>query len=167
LKKIIAIFLLVVLLFNCAGGLWIFKFQQQFNYWQVQQELESSQHLAVLNLNIDDYEKSKTGENEISLNGKMYDISSAFVKGNMVLLVCMEDLAEDNLIDSFNEQDEKKSKQGGSDLQLLKFLSLVYIETRQIHTLHFSDADKLYFSAYNRFYSPTVIAVESPPPKAL
>ncbi|MEO8149472.1 MAG: hypothetical protein ABI723_17665 [Bacteroidia bacterium] len=166
MKKITAIFLLSVLLFNFAGGLLLFKVQQQINYWQVKEELKNSDKLIKLALNLDEYESSKVNEEEVLLNGKMYDVADIIFKDNTVTLFCLADFEENDLIDSFHEFRQKKSRKGESDLHVLKFLSLLYIQTSQHLTVDNFTTVVSHFSSYNKLFKPAFIAVESPPPKA-
>lgn len=165
LKKIIAISLLVVLLFSCTGGWMIYKVQQQLNYLHVRHQLKKAKNITTIILSVSDYENSKVDKHEIKLNDKMYDVERVISKGDSVIIYCMADEKEDGLIASYFSFEKNKTRNAGSDLQILKFLSLVYIQTRPINAPYFTGNIKVYFAAYSCFLKPSVINIESPPPK--
>ena len=165
LKKIISIFLLAVLLFSSAGGLLLFKIQQQVNYKHIKKQLLSSQNLTTLKLSVIAYEQSKADKCEIKVNGKMYDVQHVDTANDSVTVYCIADEKEDLLIEWYQNLEKKKSDKSDTNTQFFKFLSLVYLQSKPLNTSPAFIQTETHFSNYCQVFKPTVLDLESPPPK--
>lgn len=167
MKKIIAIFLLAVLLFSNLGGLLLFKIQQQINYQCIKNELRNTRARTTLTLSLADYKKSKVDKHEIKVEGKMYDVQQIVVANGSVIVYCIADEKEDYLIASFQKLEQNKSGKTTACTSLFKLLSLVYLQVKQNETAPaFINLNVLFFSFSNDF-QPAVLSIESPPPKTV
>lgn len=167
MKKIIAIFLLAVLLFSNVGGLLLFKIQQQINYQCIKNELRNTKQLTALTLSLADYKKSKVDKDEIKVDGKMYDVQQIVVTNSSVTVYCLADEKEDHLIASYQNLEQSKSGKSSSNTTLLKLLSLVYLHTNQLETAPAFINLKTQFLSYNIAFRPALLSIESPPPKTV
>lgn len=167
MKKIIAIFLLAVLLFSNVGGLLLFKIQQQINYQCIKNELRKTKQLTALTLSLADYKKSKVDKHEIKVAGKMYDVQQIVVTNSSVTVYCIADEKEDHLIASYQTLEQNKSGITATNTTLLKLLSLVYLQVKQNETTPaFVNLNVLFF-AYSSAFQPALLSIESPPPKTV
>lgn len=108
-NKIIALFISLLLLFNAAGFLLIFKIQQTVIQCKVTDEIEK--HLSIDNLDVIVVDKVelengnsklnwlKEGK-EFKYNGKMYDIVSTKEIDGKLFLYCRNDSEEEELFNN-------------------------------------------------------------------
>ncbi|MEP7171780.1 MAG: hypothetical protein ABI855_20570 [Bacteroidota bacterium] len=105
MKKIISVVLLFIFLYNISGYYLVFTEQQSEIKESVQNFLEEddSGNLLLLNISQED-EKNITwnGNDEFSLNGKMYDVAFTKREGNVLRLYCYCDSKEDHLFASLD-----------------------------------------------------------------
>ena len=68
----------------------VYKMQQCAVKYEMREAIQNSQsHFETLTMTIDEFQKFKNGNDEVSINGKMYDIKSANFKGNEVVLMVL------------------------------------------------------------------------------
>jgi hypothetical protein len=101
LKKIFAVFVLLILLFNSMGYYFLFE----LNKYQVQKSIQhhpERKSPAFCILRIPEPENnpsfSRIDKKEIRFQGKMYDIIKEVRNNNTTLFYCIRDTREDNLL---------------------------------------------------------------------
>lgn len=122
--------------------------------------------LEVIQLTKSEYEKSLHEEDELALNGSMYDIAWVEVKGETYFVYALHDDAEDNLL-GFLDEVVKRSSSDKKPVpsQLLQFFSLDFISPQAKFYFARELAQKispLYPMRYSSFY----LSIDSPPPKS-
>jgi hypothetical protein len=123
--------------------------------------------LDVLHLQISEYERSVRGDDEIELNGKMYDIARVEMKNNKVIVYCLHDSAEDNLLsllDQVLKSAAKDSQQASSSLFQFNFLSFILPSAFSVTDL--STSILCPFTSYLIGDSSFVTSLDTPPPQA-
>jgi hypothetical protein len=105
LKRIISISLVTIFLLHFAGFYVYFILRLSEIHKEMRSELRNrpAEKLQVLILTKSDFEKAKAGDDEIKVNGKMYDIARVERKNQRVTVYCMQDGAEDNLLSFLDE----------------------------------------------------------------
>jgi hypothetical protein len=167
MKKLFAIAFVSLFLLHFAGvytyfGVRLIAIRQEM---KVKLKALPDEQLEKIILSKKNFEKVDVEENELELNGKMYDIAKIEKKGNEYIVYALHDEHEDNLL-SFLDEIVKRS---GSDKkpvpsQLLQFLSLVFIPSSNNFSLHQIKTEK-HFDLYSNLYSSFRSSIESPPPK--
>jgi hypothetical protein len=124
-----------------------------------------SEKLQLLKLSPTAFKEAKVDEHEIKVNGKMYDISRIEKAGDTLLVYCLHDEAEDNLLAFLNKILSLPLKDKNAPSQVLKFTSLTFIlpSTPNFHPLPGiqSSTNTLYKVGISTF----VPSLDSPPPK--
>lgn len=147
------------------GGLFIFKMLQQLNYKEVKAELKSAKNITFLKLSLKEFEQSKIDKHELKVKGKMYDVEHIVITNDSVGVYCFADEKEDRLIAYYQNLEKKNSDKKNSKTTLFKFLSLVYLQARQVNTTPAFIMVTNQFSICNFAFKTAVITIESPPPK--
>ena len=128
-------------------------------------ELPAGQ-LEVLHLSATDYQRLAIGNDEIEVNGKMYDVARVKIKKDNVIIYCLHDSSEDNLL-SFLDQVLKNaaedSQQASSSLFQFNFLSFVLpsdykVENPSVNIFH-------PFTSYFIGDASFIISLSTPPPR--
>ncbi len=112
MKKTLIFFFLALFLFNLFGFYLVFDYCEHENRKDIQRSLCSIPAHALIELKIpaslteqENTEFSQTEEDEISYQGKMYDVVSTVRKNDgFVYYSCLNDEHEDELRTTFNEQ---------------------------------------------------------------
>jgi hypothetical protein len=139
LKKFIALILLSVFLFNFAGFAVMFFVEQHLIYFEMKEKINEEKNLQAIVLSKEDAKKYLWDDGkELKIHDKMYDIARSEDKGDEIIFYCVHDEAEGNLfakLDSFFDmKDLMKNTDGKMELQLVKFLTLVTIQSVQGET---------------------------------
>lgn len=114
-----------------------------------------------------EYRESRIRANEILVDGRMYDVKKAVVKGSMVELHVINDYEEENIIEKILEA-AKSSGLGGKNIpnHLLKLVTLVYIPPSDEFTFYVpsfpANRNNNYVPGINSLY----MRVSLPPPEA-
>ncbi len=129
-KKSLSIALLSFFLLHLAGFYVYFGIRQAQIHREMRSKLKKlpGDQLEVLHLSKKEYQQSVRGDDEIEVNGKMYDIARVKTKDKIVTVYCLHDAAEDNLL-SFLDQVFKNanqdSQQPSASLFQFNFLSFI------------------------------------------
>ncbi len=113
-----------------VGGLsLICKIQQGIVQDQMEQMLGNNATVFdTLTIPLADFEKIKTNPNEMSLQGKMYDIKTIKIKGDKVELQVLNDAKEERIFDHLktlaSQQPAKNKSQANC---LLDLIGLMYV----------------------------------------
>ncbi|MBS1494099.1 MAG: hypothetical protein JST55_11335 [Bacteroidetes bacterium] len=138
MKKLIVFILLSIFSFNFAGFAVMFFVEQRVIYFEMNEKIKEEQNLETISLT---KEEAKLylieDEEELNINGKMYDIARHEDHGDKIIFYCINDEKEEHLfakLESFFDY-KAKNTDGKMELQLVKFLSLVtLIPAAQQHT---------------------------------
>jgi hypothetical protein len=147
LKKPVYILLLIILFIQAGGLLFVLKVEQSIIQFKMSERLENSNSVfEKFTLSKSDYENSLINSDEILLNGNMYDIKSAELKGDSVELQALCDLEEEDILEDIKNL-IKSTRLPIKDLpyKFQKLISLIYITP-------FSDS-KLFIPSIDIFIS--------------
>jgi hypothetical protein len=105
-------------------------------------------------------------DNEFEFAGKMYDVIEQTIKGNKLMLRCLEDQKETDLIKTFGQFQKSQSQNGKSkSISLLHFFGSLYVVT-EITSLPSLTGQAL--ASYLDYHSPLIDRsreILTPPPK--
>jgi hypothetical protein len=168
LKRIVSISLILIFLVHFTGFYFYFVLRLVEIHREVRNQLKllPEEQLQMLELSVAEFQKSNVGDDEVEVNGKMYDVARIEITQENVILYCIQDTAEDNLLSFLDEvlknaaRDKKQLPSGVfafisqadlCDVLTLPPNSFKQIETSTAHLIHFSS------------YYPELLA---PPPKS-
>ena len=168
MRKAVAVFLLVVFLFNLTGLFIVFKIQKSFIRNEVMQLLLSpdfEKDLTVITVTVENKKLFEwENEKEFRYNGIMYDIVKE--KTNAVgelEFVCFADEDDTKLWSSMTEL-VKNNNSSQTIKNLVKLFSSIFLPAAKISVDYFSDTSLMHHS-----FSATIPFAEneipSPPPK--
>jgi hypothetical protein len=167
LKKVAFIFLLVVLLLQTGGLVVVYKIQQCSVKFQMREAIHNSQsHFESLTLTKEEFQKFKNGDDELSFNGKMYDIKSKTFNGDKVVLLVLNDTKEENIIESIKDFFRPDSKDN-KDLpkQLVKLTVSEYTLPQNAYIYNNESLSSFCFSLSQPVYHSLAKEINSPPPQ--
>jgi hypothetical protein len=169
LKNIISVSLLLIFLFHFAGFYVYFIFSLNGIHKQMRNELKATpfEKLQVFSFSKTDFEKKKIGEDEMKVNGKMYDIARVEENSESITVYCVQDGAEDNLL-SFLDQILKNASRDKKPLPSVAFTFLSQADLSHCLILPCNSSVELptAFTAYLNSlsnYSPRLLV---PPPRS-
>lgn len=125
-----------------------------------------AEELDVLELSAVEFQRARVDDHEIKVNGKMYDLARVEKKGDRLMVYCLHDKAEDNLLsllDSILKNASKDKKPvPGSGLSFL--LAFIPVTSPEVALFLFSPVapGTLYLDSFLEI-SRTVLG---PPPRA-
>ena len=160
----------MILLFNGAG-FYVYYF---FQLLEIKREMRMAvrnmnpSQLKIIRLSGEEFENARVDDDEISIDGGMYDV--AFVKktGSDVFVYCVRDHAEENLLGFISDMiskpvDSKKTMPA----QIASFLKLIYLLPSDAITHEPSGQ----FVTISKPYSPALTSVDAtnltPPPETV
>ena len=100
LRKVVAFILLLMFLFNSMGYYFLF----QFHKYEVSRNRQLSDRFSpdLVVLTVSNIDKTagfkRIDENEIRLNGKLYDVIKEVRKGSLSVFYCFRDTKEENIL---------------------------------------------------------------------
>ncbi|MFM8744027.1 MAG: hypothetical protein ACKODM_11990, partial [Cytophagales bacterium] len=105
MKKLFSIGLVSLFLLHFAGVYTYFGVRLMAIRQEMRLLLKATpdEKLELIQLTKSDYQKSLQEEDELELNGKMYDIARVEVKEGIYFVYALHDVAEDNLLGFLNE----------------------------------------------------------------
>jgi hypothetical protein len=149
-----------------SGGVMIlYHLRQSHIRSEMKKALESNNTLfEKLTLPKVKYLQCRIGSDEISLDGKMYDVKSVRDLGATVELLALDDVNEQKII---NEIKAHKKNQQDKELpnQLIQLLSLNYISSLPDFSFFLNGTDCSAFLSYNEEIINPNSDFPSPPPK--
>lgn len=130
LKKLIVTILLSVFAFNFAGFAVLFFAEQHIIYFEMNEKIKEEKNLETITLSKNEAKQYLCDDDEeLNINGKMYDIARQEDKGDKIIFYCINDEKEEHLfakLESFFDfKDRTKDSDGKMELQFVKFLTLV------------------------------------------
>jgi hypothetical protein len=168
MKKLFAIAFVSLFLLHFAGVYTYFGVRLMAIRQEMKEKLRAlpDEQLEKIVLSKKDFQKIDVEENEIKVNGKMYDIAKVKENGNQYILYALHDEHEDNLLSLLDEIVKRSSNDKKPvPSQLLQFLSLVFIPSSNNFLFGQTITEK-HFSLYANLYSSFRSSIESPPPRA-
>ena len=168
MKKLFSIGLVSLFLLHFAGvytyfGVRLMAIRQEM---RLLLKVTPDEKLELIQLTKSEYQKYLHEEDELELNGKMYDIARVEVKEGIYFVYALHDGAEDNLLGFLNEVLKRSSSDKKPvPSQLVSFMAWVYLPVQnefRFSAESVSIGTTLYLDLYAAFSS----VVESPPPRA-
>lgn len=166
-KRCYSLFILLILCINTAGFYVYYALELQRIRSATREQIKSlpDDQLQNFRLTTSQYEDLKVGDDEIKIDGKMYDIARITFAGDEVWIYALHDEDEDNLLLLLSEILSKPIDAKSAIPQVvLNFLSLVFIP----ETFNFCVAesgermlDAVYHFSIQAFDNQN----ESPPPR--
>ena len=165
-KRILSILVLILFLAHFAGFYIYFAVQLK----QVRQEMRSqlrnlpTEELKLLTLTPEEFQKARVEEHEVKVDGKMYDIARVEKRDNVILVYCLHDAAEDNLLAFLNKILTLPLKDSHIPSGILHFYSLNYLPAHWSFIVP-EVIPTTPFTAYTEMISQYNAVIISPPPK--
>ncbi len=167
MKKLFAIAFVSLFLLHYAGVYTYFGVRLMAIHQEMKAKLKTlpDNQLEKIILSKKDFQKVNE-ENEIELNGKMYDIAKIEGHGNEFIVYALHDEHEDNLLGFLDEI----VKRSGNDKkpvpsQLLQFLDLIFLPASNSFVMGCEES-VFYFSGFSNFYQSLERSVHTLPPWA-
>jgi hypothetical protein len=167
MKRAVSILMIVVFSLHFAGFYAYYAFRLVDIRKEMRKELKQKPlyELQKLTLSIEEYTRSKVGDDEVNVGGKMYDIARMEAFNNEIVIYALHDEAEDSLISLLNtiikRGDDDKRPVPQSLLALLGLHYLPSVFHLINHVLLNSKASTHYLVSIYSFY-PNLL---SPPPR--
>ena len=169
LKKVVYIFLLLLLVLQSGGLFLVLKSEQYAAQISMQHRIMNDTVSAeILTLSCRDYEKSLVDRKEIYYHGRMYDIRSMEKTGDSVRLVAVHDVKEGNILKKIKKLfPDNNTKHRQAPKHLMHLMTLNYIAFG-VHPddliLHFQILKKFSVAEHIISGNPEVL---TPPPKSV
>ncbi len=168
MKKLFSIGLVSVFLLHFAGVYTYFGVRLMAIRQEMRLLLKATpdEKLELIQLTKSEYQKSLHEEDELELNGKMYDIARVEVKEGIYFVYALHDGAEDNLLGFLNEILKRSSSDKKPvPSQLVSFMTWVYLPVQNEFRFS-SESVSIGNTRYLDLYAAFSSVVESPPPRA-
>jgi hypothetical protein len=166
-KRLASIVFLLILLLNLVGAYVYFGVRMVQIRKEMRAELreKDDSELEKIVLSIKEYKKALVEDDEMELNYKMYDIARTEIKGDTIIVYCLHDENEDNLLvllDSIltNSSNDKKPVPSS----LLGFVNLISIPV-QLDNTAVEISKENHQTAYLFSLSSSSKLILAPPPK--
>jgi hypothetical protein len=123
--------------------------------------------LELIRLTKSEYQKSLHEEDELELNGKMYDIARVEVKEGIYFVYALHDGAEDSLL-GFLDEVLKRSANDKKPVpsKLISFINWVYLPVQFEFSFSANELSNPN-TPYLKLYSSLASVIDSPPPKSV
>lgn len=166
LKKILSVFVLSIFLAHFAGFYIYFFFQLSQIRTEMQAALRAlpTKDLDLLKLSVEEYQRAKVEEHEIKVEGKMYDIARVEKQGDLLLVYCIHDEAEDNILAFLDKILSTPLKDKSVPTGVLQFFSLNYLPACWNFLIPEFSVRRT-FTTYTEIASQHFSAKVVPPPK--
>jgi hypothetical protein len=166
-RKVISIVLVTILLLNLIGGPAYFCAQLIYQRQAMRQLLAKTpkDQLTRLDLTINGLEDARVEDDELLLNGKMFDIAQIEIDGNTATVYGLFDMKENGLLASLRAQSRKNTENSASDQVIARFVTMTFIaEYFQLPTAQELDIVQ-YFDSRSVIYQPISLNHLNPPPE--
>ncbi len=166
LKNTGLILLLAILFIQTGGGLLIYKIQQSCVHSEMEQALNNeATGFQQLTLSLSDFQKGEINANEISFNGKMYDVKSIKISGDKVELLVINDTKEENIVENIKRSVNTNSEQNKKlPYHLVNLLNWFYIYPVSGNAFLLLEQRTSYLPFSENVFS-FISEISSPPPK--
>jgi hypothetical protein len=168
-KKFLSIALLSFFLLHLAGFYVYFGIRQAHIHREMRSKLKylPADQLEVIHLSPNAYQHSlRDNGDEIEVNGKMFDIARVEVKQGQVIIYCLHDSAEDNLL-SFLDHVLKNATQDRQQIPapLFQFSALTFVLPSAFSFKNFSPFECCGFTSYTISEFSFSPSLDTPPPR--
>lgn len=166
MKRVAVYIFLLILATNLVGSYLYFGVRMLQIHDEKRAELKTKDlsELEVITLSIKQFRKALVEDDEMELNNKMYDIARTETKGNSIIVYCLHDVDEDNLLsllDSILNNSSKDKKPVPPQLSQLLAITP--------GTQNFYCSNSTAVISHTTFYQTTIyqfdVAIDSPPPQ--
>ncbi|MFM8850478.1 MAG: hypothetical protein ACKOE5_08790 [Cytophagales bacterium] len=167
MKKLFSVGLVSLFLLHFAGVYTYFGVRLMAIRQEMRLLLKATpdEKLELIQLTKSEYQKSLHEEDELELNGKMYDIARVEVKEGIYFVYALHDVAEDNLLGFLNEVLKRSSSDKKPvPSQLVSFMTWVYLPVQNEFKFS-SESVSIGTTLYLDLYAAISSVVESPPPR--
>jgi len=166
-KRLSAVFFLLLFVLNFAGSYVYFatRLVQIKHEMRAALRLTPDDQLTRLELPVDAFNRPRVEENEIQVNGRMYDIARMEFQHEKVIVYCLHDEAEDNLLaflDAVSHRAHQDTKPVPQPIQ--QFLSLTFLIS-EFHFVFLTTATSLQRSTHPLPAYTIELPVPCPPPQ--
>jgi hypothetical protein len=166
-KRPASIVFLLILLLNLLGSYVYFGVRTVQIHKEMRAELreKDESELEKIVLSLKEFKKALVEEDELELNDRMYDIARTEIQGDSIIVYCLHDENEDNLLvllDSILSNSAKDKKPVPSSL--LSFVNLISIPVFIDNNLE-ENAKEDHQTIYLFSQSNSVTQILAPPPK--
>lgn len=168
MKRIPALFLFAILLINAAGFYVYYVIALQRIHLEMRAKLKTlpDEKLTRLVLSKDEYRKSLVEDDEIKVNGKMFDVGRIQQRGDSVIVLAMHDEKEDDLLAFASEIISKPFEQDSAVTgSVLQFISLIFLPGQLIADFSCDGDIITHDSNYFLPTSSSILRHEAPPPR--
>ena len=122
LKRIIAILLLILFAYGTIGYYISFEVEKTAVRHEIKQRIKQGVPTSDLTIIKDDVTNSRLNwikpSKEFRLNGKMYDVVSKRIEGNIIYYSCINDTQEEELFKTLDEQVNKEMNNTDSETRV-------------------------------------------------
>jgi len=168
-KRLVSIFFMGLFVLPFAGCYFYFAVRISQIHTEMRQQLKTlpDSHFQQLTLTPAAYENALVEEDEIEVDGKMYDVARIVRRENKVIVFCLHDEAEDNLL-SFLQEVLKNASRDQQDIpsQVYQFITLSFVSP----SVWVSPVTGVSLATPSTLYlvndSSIILALDSPPPRA-
>lgn len=168
-KRLISIFFMGLFLLPFAGCYLYFAVRIKQIHTEMRQQLKTlpDHHFQQLVLTHSAYEDAQVEEDEIEVDGKMYDVARIQVSGDKVIVFCLHDEAEDNLL-SFLQEVLKNASRDHQDVpsQVYQFITLSFVSPSAWVSTLVTTSTTVPSTLYLINDSSFIAILDSPPPRA-
>lgn len=165
-KRILSILVLILFLAHFAGFYIYFVVQLKQVRQEMRNQLRSlpTEELELLTFTPEEFQIARVEEHEVKADGKMYDIARLKKQGNTILVYCLHDAAEDNLLAFLNKILSLPLKDSHVPNGILHFYSLNYLPAHWGFIVP-EVMPTTPFTGYTEMISEYSTAIAVPPPK--
>jgi hypothetical protein len=166
LKKFFVIILLFLFVFNIGGAWLLYEWQKITYYLAAREELKSCNTYTVLKLTHNEFDQSRTRQNEIMIHGEMFDFFKVEMHHDTVYIFCIRDIKEEGLITAFFSFLKKKQQQNPDELltHVINLLTLTFTVPENI-SVDRTVAGHFLFAEWTNHFRSVILQIKSPPPK--
>jgi len=166
LKQLTAILLSAVMMLYSIGFYFIYEGGIRSAKESIHSAIEAGKYSEdIITIRIAKTDLQIIGENEISWQGKMYDVVSSKVEGEEIIFACLADKNETTMISTANDHIQKQADQsaGKKSISVNKNITLYFEEHSFIKTIQLFKQDEWSVSSINLHTAP-YHNIPSPPP---
>jgi hypothetical protein len=168
MKRAYALLMLTILLINSAAFyvFYIIELQQIRVTMREQLRTLPEGKLNKLTLSLGEYASALVEEDEIKVEGKMYDVARIVKRGHLVDVYCLHDELEDNLLLLVAELLSKPIKnQSKIPSPIFQFITLTFL-TERFEYVQPQELEVAALTKYQFSLQSFVSTLEAPPPKS-
>jgi hypothetical protein len=121
--------------------------------------------LTRISMTISEFKKAKIEDNELLLNGKMFDVAYFEVDQSGVIVYGLFDVRENELLNSLREQSSRQTQNETSSQVITRFLTLNYLVEYFLLPDNESLQRLIQFDSRSAMYETLEQPITCPPPE--